>query len=487
MDTPLERLYANRYLLDVQLPYATHDNCWRAYDQTLNRWVTLHLLNADDPRAQSLIDSCEQAAAIDSRGVIGILDVIHQGALNWPGNIDPAASYVGIITSWAQGVSLDEYLSASENAMPLVKVLQIVRGTAMTMATAHEQGIIHGDLTTRSILFVDSGETRIQGFGIDRILNQSENAPSIAGDIQSLGTALHVMLTQYGLNRQGVENGPRPIPRGVPSQLRSGIPTSIDDLYRASQDGTFVTMRDVVDALSISLADMTQTRESRQQPTVDENDSTESAHGRRWLGVLTASLLVILLGWGGWQLLTHNFKPGGVPVALLPENFADDPLASMSASPSAQPSATQRLANLTTIRDFDPYGNGEENPDLVSKAIDKDSSTAWRTVQYRGADLAGKPGVGLLLDLGESSNVSSVTVEFSRAGQGLAIYVSDSDKPALKTAELMGKVTFSGTSQTLRSNTPKSGRYVVIWLTRLPQIDVESYQSGITEIQVGLS
>jgi hypothetical protein len=246
-------------------------------------------------------------------------------------------------------------------------------------------------------------------------------------------------------------------------------------------------MREVLDALSINVAELTDVRESRQLAPVEQNHSAESAAARRWLAVLTASLMVILLGWGGWQLLTHNFKPGGVPVALLPENFADDPLASLSASPIAPPSATQRLATLTTIRDFDPYGNGDEHPDLVSKAIDKDSSTAWQTVQYRGADLAGKSGVGLLLDLGETSKVNSVSVEFSRAGQGVSVYVSDSQKPALKTSELLGKVTFSGTSQTLRVSTPLSGRYVVVWLTRLPQVDVGTYQSGITEIQVGLS
>jgi len=487
MDTPLERVYANRYLLDVQLPHATHDNCWRAYDQTLNRWVTLHLLNTADPRAQSLIDSCERAAAIDSRGVVSILDVIHQGALKWPGNIDPAVSYSGIITSWAQGISIDEYLSLSDHAMPALQALTIVRSTAMTMAIAHEQAIVHGNLTTKNILFVDSGETRIQGFGIDRILNQSGRVPIVADDIEAIGAVLYAMLTQYGLNRHPDEDTSIYNPLVLPSQMRSGIPTSIDNLYRATQDGTFTSMREVVDALSINLAGLTDLRESRKLATVEQHLSGEPSHKRRWPSVLTAALVVILLGWGGWQLLTHNFKPGGVPVALLPENFSDDPLASFSASPSTPPSSTQRLATLTTIRDFDPEGNGEENSDLVSKAIDRDSSTSWRTVQYRGADLAGKSGVGLLLDLGETSKVNSVSVEFSRAGQGVSVFVSDSQTPSLKLSELLGKATFSGTSQTLRNSMPLSGRYVLVWLTRLPQVDVETYQSGITEIQVGLS
>jgi serine/threonine protein kinase len=487
MSIPVERLYANRYLLDVQLPNMSHDNCWRAYDQTLNRWVTLHLLDVEDARSHELIESCETAAAIGSRGVIGILDVIHHGSLDWPGNVDPATSYVGIITSWAQGISIDEYLSHSDHAMPTVQALNIVRGAAMTLSIAHDQGVVHGNLTTKSILFVDSGETRIQGFGIDRIVNDSVSTSTISDDIQSLGAALHVMLTQYGPNQDVAIDAVSRYPRVLPSQLRSGIPKAIDELFHATQDGTFASMPEFVEALSITLANLTDTREVTQPKIVSENFSTDSESGRRWVSVLTASLLVIMLGWGGWQLLTHNFNPGGVPVALLPENFADDPLETSSTSPTMQASPTQRFATLTAIKDYDPFGNGEENPELVSKAIDRDSATAWRTVQYRGADLAGKPGLGLLLDLGETSKVNSVSIEFSRAGQGVSIYVSGSQTPPLESSELLGQVAFSGNSQTIRNSNPKTGRYVLVWLTRLPQVDVGTYQSGITEIQVGLS
>lgn len=487
MNTPLERIYANRYLLDVQLPNTTHDNCWRAYDQTLNRWVTLNLLNSNDERAQALIDSCEHAAAIESRGAIGILDVIHSAALNWPGNIDPDASYVGIVTQWAQGTSLAEYLQHNDDALPIVQALKILRGIAMTVASAHQQGVVHGNIAASNIVFVDSGETRIQGFGIDHILLNSDVTSSIAGDIAASGALLHFMLTQYGLEQAQARTSHVTDHRMLPSQLRSGIPASLDELYRSTQDGTCRSMQDFVEALSIELSLLTDSRESPSPSAIRTDRTTDVTPARRWLSVLIASLAVCLLAWGGWQLMTHNFKPGGVPVALLPENFADDPLASMSATPTASVSASVRLANLTTIRDFDPKGNGQENPDLVSKAIDKDSATAWTTVEYRGADLAGKPGVGLLLDLGQTSNVGSVNVDFSSAGQDLAIYVSGSETPALKPAELLGKVKNSGISSNITGKAPHSGRYVVVWLTRLPQVVAGTYQTGITEIQVGLS
>ena len=78
-------------------------------------------------------------------------------------------------------------------------------------------------------------------------------------------------------------------------------------------------------------------------------------------------------------------------------------------------------------------------------------------------------------------------MDFSSAGQDLSIYVSDSETPALKPAELLGKVKNSGIRATIATEVPQSGRYVVVWLTRLPQVVAGTYQTGITEIQVGLS
>jgi hypothetical protein len=304
--------------------------------------------------------------------------------------------------------------------------------------------------------------------------------------MRAMGALLHFILTQYGTAQDSVSCSASVDYRVLPSQLHSGIPASIDELYRSTQDGSLTTMPDLVEALSIELSELTDSREAGSTASQSRR-STDTNSARRWLGVLIAALAVTMLAWSGWQLLTHNFKPGGAPVALLPENFADDPMASISATPTRSPAESGHLANLTTIRDFDPNGNGQENPALVTKAIDKDPATAWTTVQYRSADLGGKSGVGLLLDLGQESRVHSVTVDFSGAGQNMAVYVSNSEIPTLRPTELLGKVTNSGVSTRIQAKTAQKGRYVVVWLTRLPQVTSGSYQSGITEIEVALS
>ena len=484
-----ERIFANRYVLDVQIPNAHHGDCWRAYDQALNRWVTLQLLSTTDQRAERLINSSEQAATLETRGAIGILDVIEAGPLIGQPDIDSEATFVGIVTQWIKGTSLAEYLNHNDDGMQVVQSLKITRSIAMTMAASHAQGVIHGSLCAHNILFVDSGDTRIQGFGIDSPLSNQEHDITTQSDIVAVGNILHFMLTQQGFDiRQACVHEPYSSQmRELPSHLRSGIPQNLDALYQSTQDGSFVSMQDIVEALSINLAQMTEAP----APVVTESSQkvpkTVVAQPKRWPSVLMASLVVVILGWGGWQLLTHNFKTSGVPSALLPENFADDPLASVSPTPADTTSKQAHYANLINIRDFDPKGNGTENPELVSKAIDHDPTTAWTTVVYRRADMTDKPGVGLLLDLGKSNKVSAVDLNFTTAGQDVSVYVSQSSNPSLLSSELLGSVTNSDVKEAIGGADTKTGRYVVVWLTKLPQSLGSSYQSGITDILVRLS
>ena len=64
---------------------------------------------------------------------------------------------------------------------------------------------------------------------------------------------------------------------------------------------------------------------------------------------------------------------------------------------------------------FDPEGDGEpENDQDVPLAYDSDPATAWSTLTYRGSPAFGnlKPGVGLLLDLGNPQQARIVELRF---------------------------------------------------------------------------
>ena len=500
-------IFANRYVFDAAVPNLHHDYPWRAHDEVLNRWVQLHLMQVTDSRAKMLLSMAEHAAALESRGAVGILDVIPAGPLASAQPVISAqmgeseaqqseAQYVGVVSQWMPGTTLAQYVQ-HDDGMPLLQVIQILRTVAMTLTQAHAQGIMHGALRAENIVFADSGETVLQGFGIDWALNHSEGSPRAEHDVIGVGQTLHFMLTQKSIDLQHhVDDALTRSPAALTLDLLSlSIPASVDAFYRSTQNGTFGTMVEVVEALSILIADLTQPR-AQQTPEPITRAGTSPVAGsiktakksvRKWPSVLVASMFILLLSWGGWQLLTHNFRPAGVPSALLPENFSDDPLATHSPTPQVSSTTNVRLANLTSIRDYDPDGNLQENSNLTSAAIDNNPATAWTTVQYRESDLAGKSGVGLLLDLGKPATVAKVRLDFGVPGQDVSVYVTNNSEPDRNSAELLGSVTDSDTSIAVGSGTSLNGRYVLVWLTRLPRLDSGPYQSGITEIQVVLS
>src|SRR5699024_8475553 len=73
--------------------------------------------------------------------------------------------------------------------------------------------------------------------------------------------------------------------------------------------------------------------------------------------------------------------------------------------------------------DFDSTGS-DEKPELTGNAIDGDPETAWNTYTYLADNWGGlKDGVGLALDMGETTPVSEVTVEFPEGTYGATVYV----------------------------------------------------------------
>jgi hypothetical protein len=132
-------------------------------------------------------------------------------------------------------------------------------------------------------------------------------------------------------------------------------------------------------------------------------------------------------------------------------------------------------------------GDNEENADQVSLAIDGDKESAWTTASYRKADMSGKAGVGLVVDLGSIQDVYGVEVDFISTGHSAEIYVVDSAEPDLATDLKFGDTNPNESSSKVSVSDPVSGRYVLIWLTPdLPEADSGEFQGGISEIRVRL-
>ena len=151
---------------------------------------------------------------------------------------------------------------------------------------------------------------------------------------------------------------------------------------------------------------------------------------------------------------------------------------------------------IVAYRSYDPYGddNGDERPDrrkglendeLAVTVNDVDPDTAWLTSEYSTADLDGKGGVGLILDLGEEREVQQVTANLIGRGTGLDVRVSDAIQrdPALWTP--LGTAFAPRDRVDVRSPRPVLGRYVLLWFTQLPPVEGTSeFQGGVRSVGV---
>lgn len=166
----------------------------------------------------------------------------------------------------------------------------------------------------------------------------------------------------------------------------------------------------------------------------------------------------------------------------------DAPTSTDSPSPHT-PTVTGSPLRVVAAHDFDPEGDGEENPDETRLAIDGKPDTGWRTLTYRGNPQLGglKSGVGLVLDLGTERDVGSVEVHLVGSPTDLELFATApgvDDPPAeLADARRVTGATADGTTVVLRAGQPQRTRFLVLWLTRLPPV-AGGFRGEVTEVTV---
>jgi hypothetical protein len=144
---------------------------------------------------------------------------------------------------------------------------------------------------------------------------------------------------------------------------------------------------------------------------------------------------------------------------------------------SQSPSASHSTASAAPV--VQPLGAQEINEPgtqaNAGMAIDGNPHTAWQTQFYKGNPVFGglKTGSGLILDIGHAVKLSSVKVLFGpTAGASVSIGIgndgSASQQSNANFTTVSSAANLPGGSHTFRSDSTASGRYVLIWFTRLP-------------------
>jgi hypothetical protein len=214
---------------------------------------------------------------------------------------------------------------------------------------------------------------------------------------------------------------------------------------------------------------------------VDDYDEPEDTPGRSWLwlAALVAALALVLLA----VVVAFNVGRGRTPLGAEPD---DEPSQTTGPTTSQTTEAGPTTYSDVTADDFDPQADPpEENPDEAPLVVDGDPATAWHTSTYSQQLGPGglKTGVGLVLDLGATGGVSEVDLTLGGAPTSVSVYVTDTAPRGVRGLSPAATATATGPELSVTLDEPVAGRYVVVWLTSLPQVD-GGFRGEVAEVSV---
>jgi hypothetical protein len=210
---------AERYRLVDLLSESGGGRFWRAHDRVLERHVALHVIAADDPRADGLLEAARRSATVLDQRILRVLDAERVGG------------FCFVVNEWGQGTSLDIMLSSNGPLSPR-RGAWLVGEVADSIAVAHAHGIAHGLLSPENVLLDQAGSVRIIGFCVDAALHGLPPGDP-QRDVVDLAGLLHATLTGRwaGVSPSGVPRAPEGHGRVLrPRQVRAGVPRALDDL-----------------------------------------------------------------------------------------------------------------------------------------------------------------------------------------------------------------------------------------------------------------
>jgi len=480
--TPLapDLVVLGRYRLVDRVADSGSTSLWRGVDDRLRRPVAVRFMALDDALADELKAAAARASHVTDRRAVAVLDI----------DSDLVTEKLVIVTEWLAGTALGDLIaSRGGEPMPARQAALLTLEVAKFLAAADEEGVPHGRIRPNAVIITDTGEVRVRGLGVDSVLyGVDPGEDPVAADVHGAGAVLYACLTGRWPGPDDVD-GLAPVPsvdRGRvpwPSRVVVDVPRELDEVCARSLlttqqpkgRGLYATPAETVAGINAylnpQLAPITKRGQEPWRPWV------------RLGSVLLFTLAAIGLGGLGVAMLTGLGSPSvNAPRAAGPTGPAS-PTPQPTVSGTPVPEGT-RVIPIVSVDDFDPYGDTrEENPQLAPLAIDGDPATAWTTVRYRQPDLTGKPGVGLLLDLGAPRPVRAIDLRLVGNGTDVSIRATDDPTKAPEEFRSMAEVTGASNAITLRVPKPVTTRYVLVWLTNVPAVN-GSYQGGVAEVRV---
>jgi serine/threonine-protein kinase len=449
---------ADRYTLEEELGRSRTGLVCRSTDPLLRRAVAVKLVHprlADDPAfAEALRVQARRVAAVSVPGIARLLDTGQQDGVLY------------LVREYAPGESLRSRLDRRGPAPP-DEAVRVGAALLRVLAEAHDRDVLHLALDPGDVIVGADGGIHLIDLAIGAAIAESRPSEAvtllgdeylapeqIAGhpcdartDVFAAAAVLFEMLT-------GEPPGGRTSARAVREDVPRSVDRAIARGLAADPDHRYEDARGFAEALERSV-----------DAAASEAPDGERANLFAWIGVplIVVGLAVALITLGLWL---GELEVGG-PLGIRPA--APKPSPAVAAPPVAI-----RPAAVTAI---DPFGDGSELSSNAGLATDGELSTAWTSENYFDGEL-GKPGIGLLLDLGQSMAVDGLRL--STPYPGFTFGVAVGDDPNTLVDHVGPSVTSTAST---RVRLQATGRYVLVWITSVVPVD-DGTRAEVAEVRV---
>lgn len=464
-------LLADRYRLDEHInDDSTGRQVWRGTDVLLARPVTVVLRTPGGEEAGEMLQAAVAASRVNHAHIVGVYDAVDEGDRAY------------VVREWVEGRSLRDIVIHSP--LDPRHAIAVTLAVAEAVTAVHATGVAHGNVHAGTVLLSDD----------DRVVLSDPRADAAAtqtGDVRAIGATLYCALT--GMWPKEVP-GPAILPDAArdesgsllaPATALPGVPGYLDRLTTELLDPAEPppTAAELVEELS-RLEGTEGTDALEFVSGADDDETLVDEHparpvGRRFAygiaGMLVAALVALLVI---TNLLpdddSNGQNPGGTD-------------AQQSQAPAVAAQQIKLESHQVTL--VDPKGDGDEN-DGIELTVDGKAKTGWETNEYHNRSNFGnlKEGMGLLIDLGEKREITQVIVNLGSIGVELSLRAGDE---AADPNEIIADFETIGSPQVntkasvrFQPDAGASYRYVMVWLTDLPQIENGHYQAAVQEIQV---
>jgi serine/threonine-protein kinase len=475
-------LLSDRFRLEEKIGSGGMSTVYRAFDETLERWVAIKLMHreisSDTDQLERFRREARAVASLNHPHVVTVIDF---------GEDD---DHPYIVFEYVEGETLKDRVRRV-GRLPVPEAVAYAIEIGRALECAHANKLVHRDVKPQNVLIDAEGRAKVTDFGIarsleaegltatGRVLGTTDyvapeqalgEATTAQSDVYSLGICLFEMLTgdvpfkadsQVGVAMKHVKD-PLPDIRMRRPEISAALASVVEHACAKETANRYASAHDVVHDLEQALVieasraggatgEATSVLRSLPDDTAEFGPLKRLRHPRRGL-LLT--LLAIALVAGGIVFAvtrTHRGSTGGADVHGVPR-------------------LTAVKLDTAGADDFDPApGDATEHPEEVRLAIDGNVATRWETETYTVGDLQ-KPGVGLVIEPRAPVAARALDVVTPIPGWSVDVYAAHERPEDLAGwGQRIGSAPNIDEQQRIELDSAgQSFEYYLLWITELP-------------------